>query len=67
MWAEWAAAGRAQAGGWGDCAPPTPHSSTGHPVGEAVGGTHRQEEGPAWADGGGPPLLIALPGLPGAP
>lgn len=56
MWAEWAAARRAQAGGWGDCAPPTPHSSTGHPVGVAVGGTHRWEEGAS-------PLLTVLPQL----
>lgn len=57
--------GRAQAGGWGDCTPPTPHFSTGHPAGGAVDGTHRRAEGPAWADGE-PPLLTALPGLPHA-
>lgn len=33
--------GRAQAGGWGDCTPPTPHFSTGHPAGGG-GGWHSQ-------------------------
>lgn len=60
MWAEWAAAGRAQAGDWGDCAPPGPPPQRRAHAGEVAGSTHR------WACGGGPPLLRALPGLPSA-
>lgn len=61
--------GRSGAGrGLGRLCPPwTPHSSAGHPAGEAVGGTHRLAEGRVRADGGGLPLLTALPGLPSAP
>lgn len=46
MWAEWAVAGRARAGGWGDYVPPKSYPSAGHTAGEAAGGTHRQAEGP---------------------
>lgn len=63
MWAEWAAARRAQAGGWGDCTPPDPPLQHRAPSGGGSGWHSQTGRRTCLGRWGGPSLLTVLPGL----